>query len=330
VRAVKYEGNKRFGIADLPRPVPGQGQVLVAVTASAICASERGRYSAGEPCPSNTGHEAVGVVADPNGSRRWKEGDRVAVYPVWGCGRCLACGRLEPTQCRNRTGMGPGHSESIAVPEQYLMPIPPPLDDGAALGLLGCGVGVAYGGAMALGVGGVRTVLVAGMGPVGLASLMVHRFLGARVIAMEVQPWRIQKALELGAHAIINPNEVDPVEAARELTDGNGPEGCIECSGHGRALKSCISAVRVGGTVVVIGSSVIDDLNAARDLYTRYVTIRGSWHFFLRQVPEISALVDLDLDPGKIVTHRLPYSRAQEAYDLFEAGETGKVVLYPD
>lgn len=330
MRAVKYEGRKRFSVVEVPDPIPVHGEVLVRVRASAICGSERHRYSAETASPTNGGHEAMGAVEDTNGTTRFQKGDRVSIYPMWGCGKCLACGRGEPTMCLDMRFMPPSHSELIAVPEWLLIPVLDSLDNAASMGLLGCGIGVAYGGALRLGLTGARTVLVTGAGPIGLASTIVHRHLGARVLVVEKQAYRIGQAKELGAHEVISPDDFTPeaiIAEARRLTDGIGPDGCIECSGNGNALKTCLGAVRLGGTVVTIGNSVIDDFSTWRDLTNRYVSIRGSWHFHLRHAHELNELVRLGVDPGKLVTHRLPVDRVQEAYDLFEAGQTGKVVL---
>lgn len=330
MRAIQYQGNKRFGIVEVPDPRPLPGEVLVRVSASAICGSERHGYSADYESPTNGGHEAMGLIADANDSAKWRVGDRVSIYPMWGCGGCAACGRGEPTMCTNLRFMPPSHAELIAVPEPYLISVPASLDDGAVLGLLGCGIGVAYGGLVRLGLTGVRTILVTGAGPIGLSSILVHKFFGARVFVVEMQPWRVDQARTLGADEVIDPSKCDPVVRARELTGGVGPDACIEASGNGRAFKTCIQSVRVGGTVVTIGNSVTDDLDTWRDLTRRYVSVRGSWHFFLRQSTEVLELVERGLDPGRIVTHRFPYSRVQEAYDHFESGQTGKVILYPD
>jgi propanol-preferring alcohol dehydrogenase len=327
VKAIRYDGENRISIAELPDPEPSADDLLIRVTASAVCASERGGYASPGGSPSNGGHETVGVVLDARSARTLKAGDRVLVYPVCGCGACRHCLGQEFTKCADYRFLPPGHCELIAAPERALIPIPEGLTDAAALALLGCGIGVAYGGASALDLPGARTVFVVGLGPIGLASVMLHRFLGAYVIGSDLHEARLRLAEQLGAHATIQAGECDPVERARELTGGVGPDATIECSGAQAGFRQALSAVRVGGTVIALGGSRDNLVSAFPDLSSRYITLKGVWHYHRHQAADLFRLVVAGLDPTPLVTHIFPYPRAQEAYDLFSAGQTGKVVL---
>src|SRR5690606_35541167 len=105
-------------------------------------------------------------------------------------------------------------------------------------------------------------------------------------------------------------------------------DGCIECAGNAKALETCLSAVRVGGTVVLLGHSKLE-IDTWEQLTARHVTLRGVWHFHLHEVPKLWTLYRMGLDPTPLVTHEFSYDQVQEAYDLFNRGATGKVLLRP-
>ena len=118
MRGVRFLGNSRVEIADLPDPKVGEGDVLVKVKASAICGSEMGAYRGPKAMEGNPGHEVMGVIADANGSKRYCEGDRVGVATIQGCGKCFWCLQGKPDFCKEARGLNSTHSEFVVSGER--------------------------------------------------------------------------------------------------------------------------------------------------------------------------------------------------------------------
>jgi threonine dehydrogenase-like Zn-dependent dehydrogenase len=139
------------------------------------------------------------------------------------------------------TGHG-GHAPYMLVPARPLVPLPEAVsfEEGAAIS---CGTGTAYGAVKRLDVSGRDTLAVFGQGPVGLSATMLGKAMGARVIAMDVGPERRRLARELGADEVLDPSHVDPVRTLRELTQGEGVEVALDCSGNSDGR---LAAVRRG------------------------------------------------------------------------------------
>src|ERR671928_494021 len=230
-------------------PEPGHGQVLLQMKASSICGSDiraiyREHLGSGPEAYKGViaGHEPCGQVAAVGpGCRRLQEGDRVVVYHIAGCGLCDECRRGYMIGCTSprRAAYGwqrdGGHAEYLLAEEATCIPLPDQLTfvDGA---LVSCGFGTAYEGLLRLQLSGRDGLLVTGLGPVGLAAAMLGRALGAGpIVATDVSPQRRTLAGDLGLvdHAL--PADEQATATIRQLTDGQGCEASIDCSGSGAA-----------------------------------------------------------------------------------------------
>lgn len=329
MRAVKVWGRERVTVETFPDPVPDEGEVLVRVTLSALCGSELQGYRGERELAMNGGHEAVGVVVDARRSRRWREGERVGVYAVFGCGRCRACLRGQDTYCLHRRPGVPAHAELMAVPDHVCLRLPEEVPDEAGVLLTGDGLGVPFHVAERLSLPPHATVAVFGVGPVGLSHVLLQNFLGRRVIAVDVKPYRLALAQSLGAAFVINAQETEPLEALRELTGGEGADACLECAGRPETLRLALQGVRKGGTVVAVGENREVALHIGEDLIRSDITLMGSWYYHRREYPLMLSLYRQGLAAEGLITHRFPLEEAQEAFRCFAAGETGKVVLQP-
>src|SRR5213592_2507185 len=162
-------------------------------------------------------------------------GARVMVHHYKGCGRCKHCRVGWSQLCRDGmtvygiTGDG-GHAHFMRVPASTLVPLPDALsfEEGAAIS---CGTGTAYTALTRIDVSGRDTLAVFGQGPVGLSATLLGRAMGARVIAVDVSAERLTLARSLGAEAIINSSETDPVAAIHDLTNGEGATTTMDCAG---------------------------------------------------------------------------------------------------
>src|SRR5690606_26777612 len=268
MRGAVLPGDSTVSLRELPVPTPGHGEVLLRVKASTICGSDirciyhehlgkgaegyRGVVAGHEPCGQ--------IVAAGPGCRRFKEGDRVIVYHISGCGVCNDCRRGYMISCRSETfrraygwQRDGGMANYLVAEEKDLVLLPDALSyaDGAQIA---CGFGTVYEGLQKIGVSGNDTVLITGLGPVGLAAAMLARALGAtRIIGIDVNEYRVELARKLGLCDEVLRSGPDDVEAVRALTGGHGVEKAVECSANEQARSTAIRATRKWGKIVFIG-----------------------------------------------------------------------------
>jgi threonine dehydrogenase-like Zn-dependent dehydrogenase len=326
-------------------PEPGSGQVLLAMKASSICGSDiraiyREHLGHGPEAYQGVvaGHEPAGqVVAVGPDCRRLQVGDRVAVYHIAGCGVCDECrsgymiGCTSPARAAYGWQRDGGHAEYLLAEERTCLPLPDELSylDGA---LVSCGFGTAYESLLRLGVSGRDTLLVTGLGPVGLAAAMLGRALGAGpVIGTDVAPERLAIAVELGLvdHGLLAGDEA-AAEIA-DLTGGNGVSASVDCSGNAAARLLALRSTRTWGRCAFVGEGGQVTLDVSQELIHRQITLHGSWVTSVRHMSELlENLVRWKLRPDVTVTDRFALSDAGAAYELADAGTAGKVAIVFD
>jgi D-arabinose 1-dehydrogenase-like Zn-dependent alcohol dehydrogenase len=227
-------GNSNVRIEQFPIPEVGHGQVLIQTKASTICGSDiRAIYHEhlGKEAEGYqgviAGHEPAGqIIAEGAGLRRFKKGDRVIVYHISGCGVCYDCRRGYMISCTSthRAAYGwqrdGGMAPYILAEEKDLIPLPDELSyvDGAQIA---CGFGTVYEGLEKIGVSGNDAVLVVGLGPVGLAALMLAKAMGAnQLIGIDLIEERMALAKQLGLANHVLSAGADNVTEVRALTGG--------------------------------------------------------------------------------------------------------------
>ena len=327
MRGVKFLGNSKVEIAELPNPEVGEGDVLVKVKASAICGSEMGRYRGSDPMDGNAGHEVMGVIADPNGSKRFREGDRVGVATIQGCGNCFWCLQGKPDFCKEGGGVGNSHSEFVVSKEIWLHPLADDIDDAAGVLLAGDGLGVPYGSSVRAGVAPGDINCVFGVGPIGLGVTLVQTFIGARVIAVDINPHRLELATQMGAWKTINSAETEDLRSVLlDLTAGLGPNRCFECCGRQETLDVALDTTIPEGIVVVIGHGK-QQINPQRLIFHKNMRLMGNWLCHFSDFDGMVTMIRNGLQATRLVTNRFPLEQADEAYRRFSQGLEGKVIL---
>lgn len=282
------------------------------------------------------GHEAVGVVVDAAQSSRFKVGDRVIAMPHWGCGTCPACRSGEHIHCTEQRdiltetgsscGLG-GYAQYLIKPDYLLYPVPDDIStDHAAMAL--CALGPSFTAMERMAVSVDDTVLVSGCGAVGLGAIVNARTIGARVIALELNPWRADLARTLGAEHVLDPRSPDLIAEVKALTGGYGADAAIETSNNESVPPVVIELVRARGRLSFVTWS--GALPVAR-ITGKGIDIFGSWHWnHDRQGPQMMQRVR-DARPllDKLTTHRFAMNDVTAAFALQETGCCGKVLLYP-
>ncbi|MDR3139776.1 MAG: zinc-binding dehydrogenase [Treponema sp.] len=342
MKAAYLPGNSRVILKDCPVPQPGWGQVLVKMKASTICGSDiraiyREHVGKGPEGYQGViaGHEPCGqVVEEGPGIKRFKKGARVIVYHISGCGVCHDCRMGYMISCSSplRAAYGwqrdGGMAEYILCDEKDLVELPDELSytDGAQVA---CGFGTVYEAIQKVGVGGSDAVLVVGLGPVGLAALMLCRAMGAgQLIGIEGNPFRAELAKKLNlADQVLSPGESNEAEV-KALTHGRGVERAFDCSASDGGRATAIRAARQWGKIAFVGEGGGVNFNPSPDIIHPQKTIYGSWVTSIWRMEDLTEeLVRWNLHPEILVTHRFPLEKAGDAYQLMAEGNCGKVAV---
>lgn len=339
-------GNSTVELKDFEIPTPGHGEVLIRTGATTICGSDIrciyrehvGKGPEGYIPGTIAGHEPCGViVAEGPGLRRFHKGDRVIVYHISGCGVCNDCRRGYYISCSSpyRRAYGwqrdGGMAPYILAEEKDLIALPDELTykDGAQVA---CGFGTVYEAIEKIGVSGNDAVLVTGLGPVGLAALMLCKAMGAnRLIGVEMNPYRIELAKKLGLADLILQPGPDALDRILQATGGQGVERAIDASANDEARQLAIRATRSWGKIAFVGEGGTCTFNPSPDIIHGQKTIYGSWVTSLWRMEElVDRLVRWGTHPQDLITHEFPLERADEAYRLMAEGNCGKVAVVFD
>jgi 2-desacetyl-2-hydroxyethyl bacteriochlorophyllide A dehydrogenase len=265
MRSVTIHGMGLVSVDTVPDPtLTGPDGAIVEVTTTAICGSDLHFYDGDLPFyPVAVGHEVVGRVVEAGPDvRRVKVGDRVLVASVAGCGACEGCAAGDPVTCvaggqvfGSGTGLGGGQSDLLAVPaadfQLLVLPEDPQeLDDEAAL-LLTDNLGTGWAGAQRADIPPGGTVVVLGLGAVGLCAVRSAIALGAgQVLAVDPVVGRRARAVASGATAVV---DGPTAEVVMEATKGRGADAVIDCVANDASMTDAFAAVRAGGTISVVG-----------------------------------------------------------------------------
>jgi threonine dehydrogenase-like Zn-dependent dehydrogenase len=343
MKGVILPGQRRVELREFPVPEPGHGQVLVKVKASSICGSDiraiyRERLGHGPEAYQNViaGHEPCGqIVKLGPGCQRFKEGERVILYHISGCGVCPDCRDGYMISCTSpaRAAYGwqrdGGHAPYVLAEENTCIPLPEPLSyvDGA---LVACGFGTVYEALSRVGVSGQDRVLITGMGPVGMAAGLVARAMGAtQVIGTDLAEARLNFSQEIGAidHAIPAGDE-QAVTRIKELTGGYGCEVSIDCSGSPAGRLLALQGTRRWGRSAMVGEGNNIEFDVSQTIIHNQITIFGSWVTSTGRMEElVEKLVEWKLRPQITVTHRFSLDEVADAYRVADEGQSGKVCI---
>jgi len=195
-----------------------------------------------------------------------------------------------------------------------------------------CGFGTVYEGLEKIGVNGNDVVLVVGLGPVGLATLMLARALGASgLIGVDVQAERVQLAREKGLADHLFLSDDQTLDRIHEVTGGKGCERTVDCSGHTLGRQLAIRATRNWGRCVFIGEGGTVEFNPSQDMIHKQITIYGSWVTNILRMEElVERIARWGIHPEDLVTHRFTLDQADQAYELMDEGRCGKVAVVFD
>ena len=318
------------------RPTPQLGapdDALIRIEACGICGTDL-NILATPPAHKATpgiviGHEGVGiVVAVGPAVRGLQVGDRVVIANRLTCGKCAYCRRGLDNQCTDYQTIGTTIDGAFApylrAPAQALWKIDPavPRDDAALFEPLACAVGAVKRAPFQVG----DNVAIIGAGPMGLLFALLYRALGAgKVILMDVAPYRLAFAKEIGMDAAINVTQTDVPAAVKRLT-GLGADIVVDAVGN--QINQAIQLARRGGQVILFGLRPHDSPPVNQYTITRYdLTVHGTFVGLHPFAQTIQLLESRRVQPSVLVTHRLPLSALEQGVELMRTQQAMKVLI---
>ena len=335
-------------------PDPGPGEALVRVQACGVCHTDLHYREGGigDDFPYLLGHEAAGVVEAVGGDvTSVAPGDFVILNWRAVCGQCRACKRGKPWYCFNThnarqkmtladgtplsAALGIGAFADLTLVAAGQCTKVDPAVPAEVAGLLGCGVMAGLGAAIntapvTLG----DSVAVIGCGGVGNAAVLGARLAGARtIIAVDIDPRKLEWAIQFGATHVINSREADPVDGIRELTGGNGADVVIEAIGRPETYQQAFYARDLAGTVVLVGVPTPEmriDMPLL-DFFGRGGALKSSWYGDCLPERDFPLLTDLYLQGRlpleKFVSETIALDAIEEAFAKMQRGEVLRSVV---
>ena len=330
-------GKKSIKIEQIPNLKAIKDWVLVKIFSAPIC-TEYKFFVDGEMPDYPLGHEAAGQVVQIDSKSSLKVGDRVVVMPQYPCGDCALCKSGEYIHCLNTidiksfTGVSQGGStfaDYILKPSWLLPKIPIELDYDEA-SMICCGLGPTFGAINKINLKKSDTLLITGMGPVGLGGIINAKDVGAKVIVTGHNEYRNKLAKELGADIVINPKKEKALKVILENTNNLGVDKSIDSAGVIESQRLCIASTKRNGHIAFVGESNDLNINISNDLIRNGLNLVGIWHYNYNLISEIMDVAIRSKNKiNKLITHRFNLEDTKEAFLLQLTRNCGKVIINP-
>uniref|UniRef100_A0A672JCK5 Enoyl reductase (ER) domain-containing protein n=1 Tax=Salarias fasciatus TaxID=181472 RepID=A0A672JCK5_SALFA len=361
--AVAWEPNKPLVIEEIEVAPPQANEVRIKIVASSLCRSDLYLLREGKKdfnFPLVLGHEAAGIVESVGpGVTEFKQGDKVIPIFISQCRECRFCKSPKTNLCDNSVPvvryegmpepdsrltckgkkliqyMGTStFSEYTVVNQNAVAKVDPaaPLDK---VCLLGCGICTGYGAAVNTAkVEPGSTCAVFGLGAVGLAAVMGCKAAGAkRIIAVDTNPDKFDKAKEFGATEFVNPNDHDkPIsQVLSDMTSG-GVDYSLECIGNVGVMRSALeSCVKGWGISVIVGFTNVHDLSTRPVQLLLGRTWTGSAFGGFKSKDGVQQMVKAYMDKkikvDEFITHNLTLNEVNDAIELLKQGKSIRTVM---
>ena len=333
MKQLAITGKRECSILSKDEPLIKGNFVKVKIIVAPMC-TEYKSYINGDKSDC-LGHEAAGEVVEIAQAGRVKVGDRVVVMPQYSCGSCDLCLKGDYIycldtldalkECGSKTGLAT-YAQYCIKQDWLLLPIPDDISYEHA-SMACCGLGPSFGAMENMNVSAYDTILVAGMGPVGLGAVVNGVMRNAKILAMESCKYRADLALKLGAMVVVNPNDPDALAQIKSLTNGKGVDKAIDCCAVPAAESFLLKATRRKGHVSFVGWGGHLELG---NMVPDGLTLQGSWHWNLSDSSKMLKLIKKSaplLD--NMITHRFPINKAADAFEVQASANCGKILLFP-
>ena len=288
MKALLLTEYNHFEYTDVPDPEIGLHDVLVQVKACGICGSDIHGMDGGSGRripPIVMGHEASGVIVQIGASvTNWHVGNRVTFDSTVYCGECHFCRKGLINLCDHRRVLGVScdeyrrhgaFAEYVAVPQHILYRLPDEIS--FAHGAMVEPVSIAVHAASRVPIALDDTVVVVGSGMIGLLVIQTLRAAGCgNIIAVDLNEFRLKRAIEMGADLALNPNTSDVIAGVHKLTNGRGADVAFEVVGATPTVQTAVHALRKGGSLALVGNLAPKVELPLQAVVTRQLTLAGS------------------------------------------------------
>ena len=336
-----YEPHKPLKLEQVELPSVGDGEVLIDIKAAGICHSDlhtiNGLFPPAKPSPITLGHELSGVVAEKGKNvKKVEVGDRVGADYVLSCGTCSYCVAGKDNLCDNFKVMAVNAdgawTEKIVVPQRHVHKLPYNIGfpEGA---IMNCAVMTSFHAMKLAQVSAGDTVLVYGLGGVGINAIQWAKIFGAtEIIGVDIEEGKLKLAKEMGATATVNPRDGDPVKQVRDMT-GGGVDIGFEIIGLVDTVRKMIGCVRKSGKAVMVGMCFDNvPISPVNDVMTPEIKIMSPQDHLKAEIPQVLKFIENGrFDLSHAVSHKLPLKDVNKGVQILNEriGNPVRVVLEP-
>ena len=334
---VKRQSMPGLWLEDVPIPEFGINDVLIKINRTGICGTDLHIYNWDEwakktiPVPMVVGHEFVGEIVETGSNvADFKVGDIVSGEGHVVCGRCRNCFAGRRHLCADTKGIGVNRPGAFA--EYISLPMTNVWKHAAGINLdmaaLFDPFGNAVHTALSFPVLG-EDVLITGAGPIGMMAVAICQYAGARsIVITDVNPYRLELAKIMGATRCVNVLEEKLEDIQSELHIREGFDVGLEMSGNPDAFRSLLANMCHGGKIAMLGipsdeiaidwNTVVFNMLTIKGIYGR--EMYETWY-------KMTVMLEGGLDISSVLTHRFPVDEFQQAFDIMNSGQSGKIIL---
>jgi D-arabinose 1-dehydrogenase-like Zn-dependent alcohol dehydrogenase len=337
MRGIVFRGDRELELVRFPDPCPGVNEVVLGVKASGMCGSDLDGYRSPHARPEQriAGHELAGEILDLGEGvpGEWL-GRAVMAHRYAGCGTCDQCRAGWNHLCRSGSlALGVtthgSHADFVKVPFSSVVAAPEGLSRLAAAAI-SCGAGAAWSALRRVGLAAEDTVAIFGQGSVGLAATQFAVAMGARVIAIDSNSSRLERARDIGAWKLINDAQVDSIEySVFDVTRGRGVSKSIETTGVPLLANTAVGVLDVWGTVCWVGPGTTINLDVSERAGTPVTAVTSGAASRSEMANCARFVVERGINLDLLFTQRWRLTEGSVAYRQFDRQTTAKGVFIP-
>jgi len=325
MRAAILNNTADLSVRDLPDPVAGPGEVMVAVSLAGVCGSDYSLYNGkfGVPLPVVPGHEGIGIVKETgSGVSNVNVGQRVVIQPNFACWDCELCSSGMDNICSKKVRLGIDvngvFAQYVKVPARYVWPVPEGLDDRTAA--LAEPLAVAAHAVKVLPPGRGDRILIIGAGVIGLMTLLLVKLGGADVTVSDLLTEHLDKAMSMGAdNTFLVGGGKEPEPSAFDLV--------YETSGAPSGLADAIGLAAPGGRIALLGLPGSEHPVFTTQIVRKELSIAGSM-IYTDEFPGVLELLHTGrIDPTSLISDVIGLQDLDSAIRNFNAPDRFKVLV---
>jgi threonine 3-dehydrogenase len=325
---------------DVEQPSIGHNDVLIQVKRSAVCGTDIHIFqwddwaSSTIQVPTTIGHEFYGEIVECGGEvKGFAIGDRVSAEGHITCGVCRNCRAGRRHLCMNSLGVGVNRNgafaEYVAVPAFNVFKLPPSITDDMAAIL--DPLGNATHTALSFDLVG-EDVLITGAGPIGVMAVAIARYAGARhIVITDINDYRLDLARKMGATRALNVNTQSIDQTMADLGMEEGFDVGMEMSGNPSAFRDMLRTMHHGGKIAMLGIPPDEMSIDWTEVIFKGLVLKGVYGREMFETwYKMSSMLQSGLIIEPVITHHFAADEFQNAFELMESGQSGKIILHWD